>query len=707
MAIISRIRKRNGLVMALIALAVLGFMIMDMVSNSGRGGGAFGSTTIGKINGTKVDLAEFQNVESVLYSNMKGEPYGTRDKIWDFFVTKELLGEISQKTGLAVGKEELLELQFDPNYMSNVVKQRFTNQSNGQVDFQQLSQIKGALESDQLPANFKPFWAAQEKEVINERLQAKFGNAVAKGIYTPTWMVEQEFKDGNTKLDFLYVKVPTTAVSDSEVKVSDEDLNKYLNKYRARYVTKDELRKIAYVVFDVKPTSSDSMVVKQKLEVLLPEFKSTSKDSAFVTDNEGVYVDSYIAKKDISEEKGDEVVSVGVGNIYGPYIENNSYRAVKILGKMILPDSVKSRHILIQGKTPEELVAGRKTLDSLKNLILSGRAKFDSLAMTMSQDGGSSAKGGDLGYMAHGALVRPFNEFIFYKSKGNEMEIIETQFGVHLVQVMDKKFIKNEAGYKVAMLAFPIVPSEATQKAVKIKADDYLAANRTYENMVKTGQSNPSLAPKISGRFTNMAYDVAGFGQGNVSRDLVKRAFADDSKLDETFGEVFTYQDKDLYFDNKYVIAALKTVIPAGKPSLDALRDELEPIVKAEKKAEIFNSKISGKDIFEIATTYGITVDTATNVAYNSTFVPNLGTDGKIVSTAFATGINTVSKAVGTKDGLVVMKPYNKLAPPSNITDFSFYKGQIGVNTRRSAPNLIMNALKKGAQIVDERSKFF
>ncbi|MBK9212204.1 MAG: SurA N-terminal domain-containing protein [Saprospiraceae bacterium] len=92
MAIISRIRKRNGLVMALIALAVLGFMIMDMVSNSGRGGGAFGSTTIGKINGTKVDLAEFQNVESVLYSNMKGEPYGTRDKIWDFFVTKELLG---------------------------------------------------------------------------------------------------------------------------------------------------------------------------------------------------------------------------------------------------------------------------------------------------------------------------------------------------------------------------------------------------------------------------------------------------------------------------------------------------------------------------------------------------------------------------------------------------------------------------------------
>ncbi|MBL0294698.1 MAG: hypothetical protein IPQ04_10685 [Saprospiraceae bacterium] len=159
------------------------------------------------------------------------------------------------------------------------------------------------MESDQLPANFKPFWAAQEKEVINERLQAKFGNAVAKGIYTPTWMVEQEFKDANTKLDFLYVKVPTTAVSDSEVKITDEDLNKYLNKYRARYVTKDELRKIAYVVFDVKPTADDSMVVKQKLEALLPEFKSTSKDSAFVTDNEGVYVDSYIAKKDISEEK--------------------------------------------------------------------------------------------------------------------------------------------------------------------------------------------------------------------------------------------------------------------------------------------------------------------------------------------------------------------------------------------------------------------
>lgn len=79
----------------------------------------------------------------------------------------------------------------------------------------------------------------------------------------------------------------------------------------------------------------------------------------------------------------------------------------------MIPDSVKSRHILIQVQTREQYQAAVKLLDSLMNQVKTGRASFDSLATKYSQDPGSAVKGGDLGFVATGRMVKPFNDAIF------------------------------------------------------------------------------------------------------------------------------------------------------------------------------------------------------------------------------------------------------------------------------------------------------
>ena len=61
-------------------------------------------------------------------------------------------------------------------------------------------------------------------------------------------------------------------------------------------------------------------------------------------------------------------------------------RVAKVLDRKMIPDSVRSRHILYQVKTQQEAIAGRRLLDSLKNVLEKGQANFADLAKQFSQD---------------------------------------------------------------------------------------------------------------------------------------------------------------------------------------------------------------------------------------------------------------------------------------------------------------------------------
>ena len=68
-----------------------------------------------------------------------------------------------------------------------------------------------------------------------------------------------------------------------------------------------------------------------------------------------------------SEAIADTVFDLPIGTVYGPYIDGVAYKAVKVLDKKVIPDSVDSRHILIRAETADEILAATKTLDSHKD----------------------------------------------------------------------------------------------------------------------------------------------------------------------------------------------------------------------------------------------------------------------------------------------------------------------------------------------------
>ncbi len=90
---------------------------------------------------------------------------------------------------------------------------------------------------------------------------------------------------------------------------------------------------------------------------------------------------------------------------------------------------VRASHILV--KTQDEA-------KELKNKITSGEVDFETAAAQFSSCP-SGARGGDLGYFPRGVMVKEFEIAAFEGEKGSVSDPVQTQFGWHLIKVIDKK----------------------------------------------------------------------------------------------------------------------------------------------------------------------------------------------------------------------------------------------------------------------------
>jgi len=700
MALITEIRKRSWLILVLLGLGLAGFIIMDITANSQKGGSQF---NMGKVAGKKIEWDEFQQYEKVLMQGSKADVYSKRDFLWNYFVEDAIITREADALGLGVSKPELLELEFGER-PSPIIFQSFGNPQTGQINRDYLNQIKQAIEANNLPPELHEYWALIEKQVVKERLQSKLGGLIAAGMYAPTWMLDRIAAEKNTKADFIYAKVPYDKIKDEDVKLEDADFKAYLDEHKAAYEQKEEGRRVQYLSFDVKATAADSAKLKEELNKLIPGFLASTNDSSYVESNYGTFTDSYFKKEDIGVEVGEKVFGTPVGQVAGPIEDGNTYKIVKVVDKMSVPDSVKSHHILIQAKSEDEFKSAEHLLDSLKTLITTGKSSFDSLAVKYSQDG-SKDKGGDLGYAGYNQMVPEYNKFLFVTAKGDELKVIRTQFGAHLVQVTGKKEGKRETVVKIAVIEQKIVPSQETQNAIKAEAEKLMTANRTLDALKKTLESKPELNLESSQLLHENDYNVGNLGGGSTSRDIVKWAYNKDTKVGAVSPEVYIYQEQELFYDNKYVIVGLKTIAPKGLPTVDAVRDDIEPLVLMHKKAKMISDKIKGKDLDVIASEYQIKLDTVQGLAFTGQPMPGIGNDFKVIGTAMSMQPNTMSQPIEGAIGVYVMKMINKQEVP-NPANPDQERMAIAQTVKGTAARY-MKTLVKQESIEDYRSKFY
>lgn len=151
------------------------------------------------------------------------------------------------------------------------------------------------------------------------------------------------------------------------------------------------------------------------------------------------------------------------------------------------PEQVKAQHILVRA-TPGDAASEKAALDKATSLRAQAlKGDFGSLAEKNSDDPGSKAKKGDLGFFSRGQMVPEFDEAAFGMKVGDISQPIKTQFGYHIIKLNDKKaavsadFDSHKNKIAQELLARDLINKE------KDRAEEVVKGGQEKEWMTKLG----------------------------------------------------------------------------------------------------------------------------------------------------------------------------------------------------------------------------
>jgi peptidyl-prolyl cis-trans isomerase D len=700
MALIQQIRDRRALIVTLMVLAIAGFIFMLLTQDSNRSLGSYSNTTsVASVGGKSLEINDLESRAQVLYGE-RASDNNVRNALFSLFVEDVLIDKEAKSLGLGVSKDELLDLEFGQNVSQVIITNpALADPNTGVVDMRQLAKIKEAIVQNTMPADGKRYWSEIEKQVVKNRLQEKLTDMVSKAVYVPSWLVDEEYKNLTQPVDFQFVRIPYDRIDDKDAQITDADYNAYLKENAARFTAEEETRTLEYINFDVVPTSEDSANIYSRIATLKSGFRAAVKDSAFVLSNNGSFPDRFATKEELGVVK-DSLFGAAIGTVVGPYIDGGAYVMAKVIDRRSSPDSVKSRHILIQG------AGALQTADSLKAILEGNIGMWDSLNMQYSGDQAAKMKGGDLGFAGQGMFVPQFNDLLFYKAQQGKLYTVATQFGAHIIQVTGVKAGKNETRVKVAFLREPILPSDGTSRNASVAANGLLSMSKSLEDLKKNAQAKGfNVQPTPSFKANDAS--LGQFGSASGVRQLVRWAF--EAKQGGRAKEVFAMQEQGAGYVSRYVVAALKQITPKGTPTLAAIKEQLTPFVKNKKKGDVLVARIGNNtDLATLSQQFNTTIDTASGVTYNATFVPKLGSEPKLMGSIFSKPeVGRTSAAIAGETAAFVARITNKQVIENGPVDKNALRQQLGAPAKQQVRGYLMRSLRKNSEVTDNRAKFF
>ncbi len=707
MSIIQTIRDRAWIIAAAIAIALIAFIVQDAFQGGG-GLGLFGgaSTTLGKVDGSKIEYTDFETRYKQIEDNYLAQNYPVdeqmrtqiREQLWNQYVEEAVLQDDYEKLGLTVTSAERGDLLYGNN-PPQILRQQFTD-STGNYDAGAAYQAINGLKKN--TPQYDQFWGQFVPELEKMRLREKFTTLLGKSAYVPKWLVEKQNTETSQRANISFVQIPYASIPDSTVKVTDDDIRKYVEEHSTMF-QQEKSRSISYVSFDAGPSAADSAELIQTLNNLKDGFKTAPNVEDFLRaqGSETVnFYNSYIHRREIKIDAIDSIIQTPVGEVYGPYVDNNSYSMARVMDVKTLPDTVKVRHILVathdrtqtgQMVPVRQDADAKRLVDSLENAIRNG-SNFDSLVVQFSDDPGSKNTGGIYDKVYTGRMTDTFNDFIFTNPVGAK-GVVKTEYGYHYIEILSQK--GSSPAYKIAYFSKQIMPSAQTTNSANGLASQFVAESRDYKQFeanAKKRNLNVFNAPEIK-PLDNI---IPGVG---TSRELVRWIYkADKGDVAET----------PFMVGDKFIVPVLTHIYEKGIMAPEKARPLVEYRIRNDKKAEQIIKKIGNPASLDaLAQANNMQVQRADSLALNSTFIPNIGVEPKVLGAAFnAANQNKISGPIKGENGVFVIKVENISAVPNPLFDAAQVKQGMEMQQENAASRLI-EAMKKAATIKDYREKFY
>ena len=707
MAILNSIRKRGVFLIIIIALALFSFILADVIRNGG-----FSSekslTTVATINGETLTRDIFMKQVELTQRNLgeNGTTAQAMNMVWDRELRNVLQQQQYDALGLTAQKEQLEE-SLRMGLASNPT-------------FQDTDGVFSSLKVQEYIANVKATnptayqqWLDYENNLKSGALQTTYYNMIKAGMRSTLSEGEQEYRYQNDKINMQYVYVPYTSIPDTDVSVTDSEIEAYIRKNAADYEQTPQVD-VQFVSFSEAPSDADIADAETTITSLLKDrevynsninateilkgLENTQDYQNFINDNSDVpFQDRYFFKSDIPEAIAEDLFATPLNGIYGPYKLGNNNNISKVIGITQMPDSVQSRHILIryQGsfRASDAITRSKEDAkamaDSIARVLKRNRNKFEALAKTLSDDKSNSDNGGDLGYSGPGKLTKDFNDFIFDNNTGT-LGVVETEFGFHVVEVQEQK--NKQKAMKFATISKEIEASEKTLNEVFANASRFEVAAQKgdFSQIAKTQELALKPVNKIG------ALDATIPGVGN-NRSIVNWAFGEDVSV----GDVKRFSILD-----GYVVVQLTRKSPKGLMSIAEASALVMPKLRNAYKAKQIMATISGDDLDAIASSQGITVQNATAITMAAPTIPGAGAEPEVVGAAFAKAAGETTSLIAGEKGVFKVRVTAVNNAPA-LENYASYANQLNSAATPAVNTKVYQALKNAAEIEDNRANFF
>ncbi|MFN3950891.1 MAG: peptidylprolyl isomerase [Thermaurantimonas sp.] len=727
MATLEKIRKRSGLLIIIVGLALVVFILTDLLSsgNSLLRGDAI---NVGKINREAIDVMTFNalvderieiyKVQSGDFSLQNASRKDFADVIWDELIREKVWGSHMQKLGIIVTAEELYQrVKSDPNIQqAPVFKDQVTGLFSDALFQNYIQQIQDNQNNDQESRDRWKQWLNFEKAIREQSAQQKYIKAVEMAIYIPKAFGKMELYNNNQYFNVELAAKTFESIPDSVVEVKDSDIRTWYNKNKREFRLEEPIRSILYASFAVNPSSEDEEKIRQELisftlptERVNPDgsveniesFIEAEDDSTFVAMRSDVPFNREYIRESKLENQDTIFRGKEAGYIYGPYLVDNEYRLTKVSKVKFLPDSVNARHILLSFQGAEGSQSNRQPMeakemaDTLLAYLKANRNQFDSIARALSDDKGSAFDGGNLNWFGPDRMVKPFSEFCFTNKKG-DIGLVLSEFGFHIIEILDQK--GAERSLQLATIVRELLPSEKTIEEIYSKASRLAAA---ANDPIRFEQEAVALGTVIRPvtDITPMQEFLVGLGR---NRDIVRWAFNEDRKVGDV--DINTSEGKS------YVVVKLTQIENGKYRSLESVKNQVKERVLKEKKAqialgELTNAAKGASDLKTVADRLNLGVTNA-RINFTSNIIPGIGNDPKAVG--FVCGLPAglhLNPFAGDLAAMVVQ--IKSIEPVSDDGNYENYTKGLENAVKPFVRTQIFESLKKSANIVDQRYRFF
>ncbi len=706
MAILENIRKRTTVLILIIGMALFAFVISGVFTSNDFAGNKVGSA-VAEINGENVSIDDFrkevENASRRFGPNLSSTQLV--NQVYDQEVRKAILGQQFEDLGIDVESDQIIEFVKTSGYAQIPDFQDENGFFNAEIFKNAIADWKA---NDPLRYDA---WLQDEKTIIQSAKERMYFNLIKGGVGATLSEGAFDYKMANEKVDIQYVRVPYNTVADSTIQVSKSEIQAYINEHQDDY-KQEKSRDIRFVYFEEKASLEDENAIKDAVTALLndtveyseendttdtiPGFRNTNDMAAFLDRNSDAKFDSiFKAKKDLPAIAADTLMTLQVGELYGPYRDGDFFKVSKMMDRKA-NGTVKASHILFTWEGAERanpsITRTKEEAEAKAKEILAEAKKEDAVFTTLARDnsdGPSAPRGGDLGYFQEGVMADAFNDFCFSNSVGT-IDLIETQFGFHVIKIDDKQDI-----VQIATLSREVEPSEETintlfTDATKFEMSAIDAEPENFGDIAKEASYTIRPVNKIK----EMDENLPGL---SAQRGVVQWAFNEDTKV----GDI-----KRFNINNGYAVVQLTKKYKEGLMTPEDASSSALPKIRKERKAQQIISANQGKSLEDFAKDNNVTQSNASALTMKSPTIPGAGREPLVVGTAFALAQDATSTLIEGETGVFMLKVIKKEEAPK-VENFSTYANTLKANASNRVNSAVYNALKDGSEIEDKRATFY